>query len=717
MGTDPQQVSNAADAPPLQTVTPSGASASPPVTPSPTPPPTPPQQVAQLQPQQPPQPQQPTTVSNAPSSPVNHPSVQRAGILRSIAETLAGGPRYRESIDPVTGATTYQQVPLSRADIGMAIALEAVSGALSGLSVQGPNSAARAGALGFAQGQQQRQAFDLQQQQRAQQQFENESSALVRRAQIYEANSRAVLNTSEAEQQGADAIDKLVAINRQSGVLDVDPSTLDNGGVPMTQQEIMDAMKSGKISPTDAIGPVAGRVEITDPTTGFKRWEATHLVIRDPNQKVPLTQQTWDYFASQGVPGFPPGVKVGPSAQIKLSQLQIANETAGAHYLANRRLDDLRNILDGTPYAKVVPSGVDFTKPGVRTAMQRFQTYVSHNAANLADPFTSLLQMGADKRDPKTGVMQPNPDAKYVSTVADAFGGWAVLQAAHNELEAQKKTASDYAVVDTLDKADAILAAPKRFTPDKVQAAKTFIALSNQQGEAKAREAARARAVATGADVEAMYKYGRNPVTGEQLSLDNAPDSMLVNANGQVIPQNLVSTYKPSAQEKQTADTARQVLAISADLQKELQSNPALAGPLSGRSKQAIAKLGYGDKQAQKFLDDLTFLASASTKMHTGRFSNEILRKMDNLIKPGMNGDQFTGALSSINDVASRYADEDKLTTVGDYKRQQQTPMNPTTATGRQVQIPAGAQIGRDAKGNIVGYRLNGKYYPLGGQQ
>jgi hypothetical protein len=292
------------------------------------------------------------------------------------------------------------------------------------------------------------------------------------------------------------------------------------------------------------------------------------------------------------------------------------------------------------------------------------------------------------------------------------------LLAAHNALEAQKKVADQYAVIDTADKANAILAAPKKFTQDQISAARNFITLSNEQGERKAAQDARARAIAEGTDVQAMFRFGKNPITGEALSLDNAAPSMLVTSAGQVIPQDLVSTYKPTSQERQTADTARQVLQISAGLQAELNKNPNLAGPLSGRSKSAIAKLGYGDAQAQKFLDDIEFLRSASVKMHTGRFSNEILKKMNSLIQPGMNSDQFQGALSSINDVASRYADEDRLTTVSDYKQRTATPMNPTPATGRQVQIPAGAQIGRDGQGRVVGYKLpNGQYVSLGGSQ
>lgn len=643
-------------------------------------------------------------------------SVQHAGFLRTLAETLAGGKRYNYVSNP-DGTVTPKPVPLSKSDITLAIALEAISGSLSGLAQRGPGATGRAAAAGFQQVQQQQKDAEQRAREQAEQDAQAKSNALVRQAQVYEANSRAVLNTSEAEQRGADAIDKLVSINRASGILDADPQLLDNGGVPMTQSELMDGMKSGKLSPTDQIGPVAGRIEITNPD-GSKRWEATHLVIRDPSTKVPLTQQDWDYYASQGVPGFAAGTKIGSGTQIKLSMKQIANETAAAHYLAVQRLSDLRNVLDGTPYAKQVPVTVDFTKPGVVSAMQRFQRYVSHNAQNLADPFTALQQMGADRRNPQTGEMEPNPDAKYVGTVADAFGGWSVLQSAHDQIEAQKKSAAEFAVIDSADKANAVFSAPKRFTTDQVSAARNFLVLANESGARKATQEARARAVAEGTDVQAMYRFGRNPVTGEVLSIDNAPPSMLVDNSGNVIPQDMVSTYRPTAQEKQTADTARQVLAISASLQSELQRNPNLAGPLSGRSKAAIAKLGYGDAQAQKFLDDITFLQSAATKMHTGRFSNEILRKMDGIIKPGMNDQQFIGALSSVNDVASRYADEDKLRTVADFKKQMVTPMNATPAAGKQVQIPAGARLGRDGQGRIVGYKLpNGTYVPLGGQQ
>jgi hypothetical protein len=119
------------------------------------------------------------------------------------------------------------------------------------------------------------------------------------------------------------------------------------------------------------------------------------------------------------------------------------------------------------------------------------------------------------------------------------------------------------------------------------------------------------------------------------------------------------------------------------DLRAAIQKNPALVGPLLGNSKEGLAKLGLGTEQAQKMLNDISFLQSAATKVHTGRFSSEILHKMGNMIKPGMNPGQFVGGLNSIDEVMNRYAQEDKLVTVADYRQMQQAP-----ASANNVQAP-----------------------------
>ncbi len=87
-------------------------------------------------PKQPGSPQQAPVGVPAPlqGAAATHPSIQRAGVLRSIAQTLAGGPRYNYTVDANTGKMNKTEVPLSRKDIGLAIALEAISGSLTGMA-------------------------------------------------------------------------------------------------------------------------------------------------------------------------------------------------------------------------------------------------------------------------------------------------------------------------------------------------------------------------------------------------------------------------------------------------------------------------------------------------------------------------------------------------------------------------------------------------------
>ena len=215
---------------------------------------------------------------------------------------------------------------------------------------------------------------------------------------------------------------------------------------------------------------------------------------------------------------------------------------------------------------------------------------------------------------------------------------------------------------------------------------------------------AEADAKAEGKDQETMYRVGINPITHEHLNLDNAPDAALVNSQGQVVPGNMISLYKPTMQEKQTADTARQVLAISADLRQEVDKNPGIIGPLMGRDIKAMAKLGYGQQDTQKLLNDIGFLQSAATKMHTGRFSKEILEKMSSMVDAHMNPSQFKGGLDSINDVAGRYAQEDTLRTVGEVKADQEKYGKPEAPTMKDVAPPNA--VGHKTVNGITIYQL-----------
>jgi hypothetical protein len=324
------------------------------------------------------QPQAPGTVSNAPGAPVApvHPLVAKAGILSQVAQALAGGPRIKTVVNE-DGSTTRTATPLSPGHIGMAIALEAISGALTGLAQTGPAAGARGAALAFAQSNAQVAARNSQQEQQAQTDFTNRANALQQKASNAHVNAQTIAAVSEAEQRGQEAILKLADINRQSGVLDVDPTALDNNGQPMTQDDMMAQMQAGKLSSTDQLGPVSGAQEVTA-KDGSKHWESTHLIIKDPETKVELTPEQQQRFHDAGVPGFQNGAG-GVTAQVPLRMMQSWNETAASHYLATQRLTDLKTTLQGTPLEAKVPASINFDTPGVATALSRFRYYVSHN--------------------------------------------------------------------------------------------------------------------------------------------------------------------------------------------------------------------------------------------------------------------------------------------------------------------------------------------------
>ena len=321
------------------------------------------------------------------------------------------------------------------------------------------------------------------------------------------------------------------------------------------------------------------------------------------------------------------------------------------------------------------PSLSSTEKQAIRTAGSAAMLKAYADPATAMDGITQtyndiLKQHGENERAIKTEIIQDPKSNTGYSNVATHPDG----------TEAYRITAQP-PLPKTLEEASSLLgSATLAYGRDATPGNKAAMELYQTQHDAmyadKMKEVernARATAQARGADVEAMYRTGKNPITGETLNLNNAPPSSLVNpTNGQVIPQDMLSLYKPTQNERQTADTARQVLAIANDLKNEVTKNPDLIGPLAGRSQELLQKAGLSQQDASKMIDDIKFLTSAATKMHTGRFSAQILDKMDSMIRPGMNADEFKGALDSINDVATRYANEDKLSTVYEYQQRQQ---------------------------------------------
>jgi hypothetical protein len=92
--------------------------------------------------------------TSQPSKPPVNPFWDRVkSTARGISEEMAGGPRNVTTVDPDTGETTTVQQPLSGRSIGLALAMEALAGGLSGLAAHGPNALGQAAAIGVEKGQ------------------------------------------------------------------------------------------------------------------------------------------------------------------------------------------------------------------------------------------------------------------------------------------------------------------------------------------------------------------------------------------------------------------------------------------------------------------------------------------------------------------------------------------------------------------------------------
>lgn len=145
-----------------------------------------------------------TPQASVPSAPPVSPIVQKAGMFHEVAEALAGGPRYNYTVDEY-GNTVKNKVPVSNAHLALAIAMQALSGAATGLSVpSGPNATGRAAGAAFAKNEQVTQQQDQLARQRASEDF-------ARRAQTTETNLRLYSMARNIGRQDDEANDKYIA--------------------------------------------------------------------------------------------------------------------------------------------------------------------------------------------------------------------------------------------------------------------------------------------------------------------------------------------------------------------------------------------------------------------------------------------------------------------------------------------------------------------------
>lgn len=384
---------------------------------------------AQTQPTQP-NPQQ-QIVSNAPGATAptqdpnaNHPAVKHASVIRSIAETLAGGPRFKPVIDPATGKTSLQRTPLDKKDIGMAIALSAIQGGLAGLQARGPNATAQAAGLGFNATAQARQKQDQAADEQAYKDYANQ-------LQTTETNLRMHANAVQAGSMDYESNQKYV-----EHFADLYKKLQDNH--PDAIRGIVNESDLSKYHVTKDSAIPVGVVKWIDPTTGDQaadkfgvpQWDLQYAVI-DPARvtQVPDTDKAenakWGrqgYINGAGEPTSIPNLElrlntqVGDKAAIaagKLTQMQLdkyAEETGGKPI-------DLSQIAkqDPTFLNKLVPwtgSGPESLTPEL--LQQKPQLYAQvKNLFNQISPVDQYLKDHAPLPDAK--------DSKQAAILRDNY--------------------------------------------------------------------------------------------------------------------------------------------------------------------------------------------------------------------------------------------------------------------------------------------------------
>ena len=617
-GTPDTPLADSSAAQPTQAAAPATPTPSPASTPMPTPQ-TAPAQTSPTQSQ--------TTVSN-PDPNQAHPLVKSAGVIRSVAQQLAGGPQYQTKIDPATGQTLRTQIPLSKSQIAMGIVASIIGGAATGFGTTGPNAAGRAAASAFTQGQQRIQAQQQAQEAQAQQDLQNQRQAHLDRLSAFELNSRAISNTSQAERYGVESLKDAVQQNAELLQSYDDAGQVQDSNVP--QDVLLAGVKSGSYDSTSHIAIPDGWTNING------KYEQTFSVINSPSAKVPLSSDQVKQFASAGIPGFVAyrdGHLPADGAMVPGTVVARANSQLQGINLMKADIGGVVDTLSKSPdktnqaLAKSIPSIQSLLDDpqkgaGLFGALQRFQKYVSHSDQHGMDLYESLLQMSQpSKQNPlNPKAMTANTDAPFATSIAGAIGngdpqrGWAILKAYHNEVTP--------APVTNETQATAVLADPDSTAKAKIQA-RNFLRINTQNqantagAEAGARAAAERAANGSQDDVATL---GESLAKGA-LTEDMIPGFAKIKPQIQAYlaqhhPNLDQSSLQLTGEERKRRDLATNALTNLGTIQSTLQRRPDLLGVIQGRVSQGKELTGTNDGDLTSVNEALDNFALASTGAH-----------------------------------------------------------------------------------------------------
>ncbi len=417
-----------------------------------------------------------TTPSSTAPAPEN-PQLHKAGRIFQMAQMLTGGPQYRTTIDPNTGDMIRTQVPVSKGHIAMALALEAISGGLVGLGQMGPNATGMAGAAGVEEGMkigQMRKEDQAQQDQEAQQTY-------ARKVQIFQNNLRTAQIGRTLSAQDLDYNQKIAsqAQPMYDGIMKIAPQQILGTG---TEQDMI-----SKYHATNENAIMTGRViPVMDPKTGKQAvGPAGNLLTTpeyaaiNPNFKSSdlISPENWKLGQVYGIT--PKGLPDNPVLGFSMA-LELQNKIIAASMADKTVQDFYKSMGEEAPnFASMVKSN-----PSLARNVESFQPLLNATGGNVGHAISELAT-----GDPKNG-RAPDPGA--AGNILNLFGGWKNVNAydqknANDALAARtaaEKTAqvdAGFSVIDSVDKANAVLANPSHFSQNQVSQAKDFLSEHNHQ--------------------------------------------------------------------------------------------------------------------------------------------------------------------------------------------------------------------------------------------
>jgi hypothetical protein len=349
------------------------------------------------------------TQAQPPNSPqqddnAEHPAVKHASVLRSIAETLAGGPRFKPVID-ATGKTKYERVPLDRKDIGMALAISALMGGIAGLQAKGPNANAQAAGLGFNAVASAREKQDEDAKKQANEDF-------VRQAAVADTNFRLHQNAVNLGHQDYENHKEYVADHKSTfDALSQVPGAIRADNVregDLTKYHVTKdtAVPVGVLPRLNSDGSQA-----TD-QYGAPLWDNTYAVV-DPEAHITLPDDVVKLLASYGVAGYVKNdgtpVNLGANAELKAKTVLRGLAQASAIKIAQANLNGQAKQVLGERAAPVDLRSAIKSDPTFIDALQEYQRYA-------AFPIDEALEMMAKDKN-----VDPSSVGKITNFVGQDF--------------------------------------------------------------------------------------------------------------------------------------------------------------------------------------------------------------------------------------------------------------------------------------------------------